>query len=171
LRGLIKNIFNTVFIRSIFFVALSLQLLNCGGLSPGTSTWAQMPGDQVIQVARGQIGASYSYGGKSPTEGFDCSGLAWWSHSQNNIPIPRTVLEQYTSGRSITRSFLMPGDIIFFQTQESCFTCPNYPTHVGVYAGNNIFVHAPKSGKVVKEENLETNPYWKERYLGARRYW
>lgn len=110
------------------------------------------------------MGKKYCFGGRSPKTGFDCSGLAWWSHKQNGITIPRESFAQYRAGKKISRKKLMPGDLLYFQTYKKG------ASHVGIYDGKDGFVHAPNSRKKVQREKL-SNSYYKKRYLGARRFW
>lgn len=103
-------------------------------------------------------------GGRAPETGFDCSGLAWWTHRQAGIEIPPTSVTQFQSGRSIKKPALLPGDLVFFTTER------RGPSHVGIYIGKGRFIHAPKSGSRVSTASLD-EAYWEKRYLGARRYW
>ena len=123
-------------------------------------------GRQILDSAESQMGVDYHYGGTSPDTGFDCSGLAWWSHSVNGIDIPRESDSQYYSkkGKKISKSNLMPGDLVYFETYRKG------PSHVGIYTGKGSFVHSPNSNKSVQEDEM-TNSYYKKRYLGARRFW
>ncbi len=121
-------------------------------------------GSAILMRAKSQKGVPYRYGGRSPEKGFDCSGLAWWSYSQERIGIPRTTKTQYRGGKKISRKGLLPGDLVFFHTVKKSVS------HVGVYAGGRKFVHAPRSGKGVRTSSMD-NSYWKHRYMGGRRYW
>ena len=121
-------------------------------------------GDVIVQSAQSQMGIPYKFGGNSPSEGFDCSGLALYSHRINGIAIPRSTREQFKLGKHINRTDLNSGDLLFFRTMGQSVS------HVGIYMGNDIFIHAPNSRKNVETETLD-NPYYKKRYLGARRYW
>ena len=121
-------------------------------------------GDVIVQSAKLQMGIPYKFGGNSPSEGFDCSGLALYSHRINGISIPRQTSEQFKLGKHINRTELNSGDLLFFRTMGQSVS------HVGIYMENDIFIHAPNSRKNVETETLD-NPYYKKRYLGARRYW
>jgi cell wall-associated NlpC family hydrolase len=121
-------------------------------------------GDVIVQSAKSQMGIPYKFGGNSPSEGFDCSGLALYSHRINGISIPRRTVEQFKLGKHINRTELNAGDLLFFRTMGQSVS------HVGIYIGSDIFIHAPNSRKNVETETLG-NPYYKKRYLGARRYW
>ncbi len=121
-------------------------------------------GKKILKAAKSQVGKRYRFGGRSPKTGFDCSGLAWWSHKVNGLNIPRESADQYYSGRKVSRKRLRPGDLVFFQTYK------RGPSHVGIYNGKGEFVHSPNSKKRVQITRL-SNSYYKKRYLGARRYW
>ena len=121
-------------------------------------------GDVIVQSAKLQLGVPYKFGGHSPSEGFDCSGLAMYSYRINGISIPRKTTDQFKLGKHITRTELNSGDLLFFRTMGRSVS------HVGIYLGNDLFIHAPSSRKNIQIETLN-KPYYKKRYLGARRYW
>ena len=118
-------------------------------------------GDNIANLVKSKLGCPYEYGATGP-DSFDCSGLAYWAHLMNGIPIPRTSLQQSNGGSSV--GSLEPGDLVFFVTSGSQIS------HVGVYIGNNQFIHAPKPGDVVKTASLSSS-YWQKAYRHARRYW
>jgi len=132
--------------------------------SPQVNKTSETLGEFIVKSAKLQMGAPYKFGGNSPGEGFDCSGLALYSHRINGISIPRRTAEQFEQGKHINRTELNSGDLLFFRTMGPSVS------HVGIYIGNDIFIHAPNSRKNVQIETLD-NPYYKKRYLGARRYW
>lgn len=115
----------------------------------------------VIDVALNQIGTPYRYGGKSP-RGFDCSGLVHYAYYQTGRDIPRNTSAQYRYARKINYSNLREGDLVFFHIPRV------KNKHVGIYIGNNQFVHAPSSGKKVKISSLDS-PYWRKYFLSAAR--
>lgn len=115
----------------------------------------------VVNTARSVIGAPYKYGGDSPAQGFDCSGLVWWVYRVNGYDLPRVSYKQWGAGRKVTDR-LMPGDIVFYRTYTG------KGMHTGIYTGKETFVHSPKSGGRVREEDTGKN-YWQRRYLGAKR--
>lgn len=116
----------------------------------------------VIDTARRQLGIAYKYGGTSPSEGFDCSGLVFYSFLNAGISLPRTTVEQYRATRPIRKDRIKRGDLLFFKIYRSKIS------HVGIYLGNRRFIHAPSSGKTVEVANLD-NPYWRKHFVGARR--
>ncbi|MDO7597453.1 MAG: C40 family peptidase [Pseudomonadota bacterium] len=132
--------------------------------SPHVNNTTETLGDVIVQSAKLQMGIPYKFGGNSPSEGFDCSGLALYSHRINGISIPRQTAEQFKLGKHINRNQLNSGDLLFFRTMGQSVS------HVGIYMENDIFIHAPNSRKNVETETLD-NSYYKKRYLGARRYW
>lgn len=121
-------------------------------------------GAAVAEWARRSLGTRYHFGGRSPAEGFDCSGLAWWAHRQAGIDIPPSAESQFGKGRKVSAEAVLPGDLLFFTTDR------RGPSHVGVSLGGDRFAHAPKKGRPVSVDS-RADAYWKKRYLGARRYW
>lgn len=110
-----------------------------------------------------QIGIRYRYGGTSPDNGFDCSGLVHYSAMESlGLRLPRRSTEIARSGKPVKRQELSVGDLVFFNTLGARYS------HVGIYVGSNMFVHAPSSGGVVRLENM-TAPYWNKRFTGGRR--
>ena len=140
---------------------LSLALLAACAI-PGPRKATRVSGERLVRTARSQIGKPYRFGGCSPKKGFDCSGLVWWVHRRHGVMLPRSSRLQFKGGRRVRRKHLSPGDLLFFKTKKSV-------SHVGIYTGRGTFIHAPSSGKSVRESRLN-NPYWKKRYLGAKRY-
>ncbi len=121
-------------------------------------------GELILESAKSQLGKRYRFGGTSPGTGFDCSGLSWYSHKQNGINIPRISSDQFKKGIQVLRKNLSPGDLVFFETYRRGVS------HVGIYQGNDSFIHALNRNKNVMIHRLSDN-YYKKRYLGARRYW
>jgi cell wall-associated NlpC family hydrolase len=109
------------------------------------------------------LGVPYRFGGTSPLTGFDCSGFVGKVFADAlGFGMPRTAAEMAQMGEQVNRAELKPGDLVFFNTMRRAFS------HVGIYLGNNQFVHAPSSGGVVRVEDMRIN-YWAARYDGARR--
>lgn len=116
----------------------------------------------IANFAMQYVGYPYVYGAESPEYGFDCSGLVYYSYGQFGYKLMRTADDQMdNNGTAIARDSLQVGDLVFFGNGS-------YANHVGIYIGNNNFVHAanPSSGVRVSSMN-ET--YYANRYLGARR--
>jgi murein DD-endopeptidase len=115
-----------------------------------------------VQTARTLVGIPYRWGGDSPEEGFDCSGLTWYTYAHAGVSLPRSAREQYRLLLPVAREQVRPGDLVFFRPP------PGRGWHVGIYVGDNLFIHAPSTGKTVRYTSL-TNPYWQAAYLGAGR--
>jgi cell wall-associated NlpC family hydrolase len=115
---------------------------------------------RIVRTAQHYLGAPYRYGGDTP-RGFDCSGFVKYVYQRNGINLPRSVPGQYEAGRHIGRSQARQGDLVFFRTSRS-----RRLSHVGIYLGNNRFIHAPRTGKRVSYAKMD-EPYWKKRYAGA----
>ncbi len=117
--------------------------------------------DQLISNAKAHLGSPYLFGGTSH-EGFDCSGFSQVVFKQTGIDIPRTTGEQFETGIAVKKEDLQKGDLIFFETIRKG------PSHLGIYIGDNKFIHS-SSSKGVAISNLDDPYYWGPRYLGARR--
>ncbi len=103
-------------------------------------------GAQVIAIASRYFGVPYRYGGTTP-RGFDCSGLTQYVYAQLGIDLPRTAAQQYGATRRISRSEAQPGDLVFFFGGGGI-------SHVGIYAGDNMMIAAPRSGTVVRKQKI-----------------
>ena len=111
----------------------------------------------AVQAAESQIGVPYQWGGESPGQGFDCSGLTQWSWRQAGVSIPRTADAQYQSVARVPLSAMEPGDLVFWGSG-------GYAQHVAIYIGSGDVVDAPSSGQDVQEQ-----PIWSNGLLGAGR--
>lgn len=126
-------------------------------------TWSQRAEEILIQ-ALSLTGVDYKYGGRSPETGFDCSGfVAYVFKHAAQISLPPSARMISEMGNTVKREDLQPGDLVFFNTLRSTFS------HVGIYLGNNKFIHAPSAGNQVRIENMDDR-YWKKRYNGAKRF-
>jgi cell wall-associated NlpC family hydrolase len=115
---------------------------------------------RAATIAAQQLGIPYRYGGSTPN-GFDCSGLVYYSYQQAGLATPRTSAAQFSAARPIELREARPGDLLFFATQKSV-------THVGIYVGDNTFVHAPSSGKTVSVARI-TDAYYRDHFVAAGR--
>jgi cell wall-associated NlpC family hydrolase len=115
--------------------------------------------DALIRTALSLVGTPYVWGG-ADTTGFDCSGFTSYAYGRLGIHIPRTADAQFASGRPIAGDPL-PGDLVFFQTYDYG------ASHVGIYLGNGRFVNS--IGPNVHVASF-ASPYFRSRYLGARRF-
>ncbi|ARP95860.1 hypothetical protein CAL15_16635 [Bordetella genomosp. 13] len=117
----------------------------------------------LVGAALSQLGVRYRFGGNSPDTGFDCSGLVRYSAERSlGLKLPRNAAEIAGWGMSVARDELRPGDLVFFNTMGRRYS------HVGIYMGDNRFVHSPSAGGVVRVEDMKM-AYWSKRYNGARR--
>lgn len=117
----------------------------------------------VAMQALAYLGTPYRTGGLSPQTGFDCSGLVAYAYREGaGLALPRNTQDLSHAGEPVERTALRPGDLVFYNTQRREYS------HVGIYLGENRFIHAPSSGGEVRVENLRAG-YWMRRYSGARR--
>ena len=112
----------------------------------------------ALRYAVQQIGDNYVWGAAGPIK-WDCSGLTMRSFQQAGVRLPHSSRAQFSYGRSITRSNLQPGDLVFFGSPIS---------HVGIYIGKNKMVHAPRPGARVQIAEFG-NYFGRKKYVGARR--
>ena len=109
------------------------------------------------------VGVPYRRGGNTVESGLDCSGFTRLVFlDSNGIDLPRTAAEQSQMGTRVSMEELKPGDLVFFNTMRRA------NSHVGIYLGNDQFVHAPKPGAEIRVENMH-QAYWVNKYTGARR--
>ena len=126
------------------------------------ATSSTASGSAIVNTANQYLGTRYSYGGASPS-GFDCSGFVYYVLNTLGFSPARTPADQYNMGTGVSRENLKAGDIVFFAN-----TYTTGISHVGIYAGNGQFIHAPNSRSTVSYSDL-TSGYWAEHYYGARR--
>ena len=113
---------------------------------------------KIVKLAYQQLGIRYRYGGSSPREGFDCSGLTRYLYQNGaGIKIPRTSIQQRNKSRTVQYANLKPGDLLFFKTGSKT-------NHVGVYIGNHQFIHSPNQRSKVKVTTMN-NAYWQRRFV------
>ena len=113
--------------------------------------------------ALGMIGVNYRWGGTSPETGLDCSGLVRYVFSQvTGVTLPHSSQAISRVGSRVSVDDLQPGDLVFFNTRRFAFS------HVGIYLGDNRFLHAPSAGREVEIATLD-KAYWQKRFNGARR--
>jgi hypothetical protein len=117
----------------------------------------------VALFALGMIGVDYRFGGDTPDRGLDCSGLIRYVFQEvTGTTLPRTSREMSRLGEKVSVANLEPGDLVFFNTRRFAFS------HVGLYLGDNRFIHAPSTGGEVEIATLSQS-YWKRHFDGARR--
>ena len=118
--------------------------------------------DLVVR-ALSLVGVHYRHGGNTPDTGFDCSGMVRYVFQNAfGLDLPRRAEELSRVGAQVGRSDLKPGDLVFYNTLRRTFS------HVGIYLGDNRFIHAPASGGAVRVEDMGQS-YWSNRFNGARR--
>jgi cell wall-associated NlpC family hydrolase len=120
--------------------------------------------NEIVKSAKKYVGVPYRWGGESPRTGFDCSGLTMVVYRLNGLELPRSSRQQWQTGRPVKRSRLQKGDLVFFATSGG-----RRVSHVGIYVGDNKFLHSPGQGRKIRMSSL-TSKYYKTRYLGARTY-
>ena len=117
---------------------------------------------KIVEYAMTFIGTCYVYGGASPSTGFDCSGFTQYVFKNFGYSLNRSSAAQIKNGTSISKDELRPGDLVFFSRAGYAVG------HVGIYVGDNSFIHAPSTGDYVKISSLD-EAYYLTRYVGARR--
>ncbi len=133
------------------------------GETQAAAAGAQTAGDQLVQTALLYKGYSYCWGGMSPTTGFDCSGFANYVCSQHGISLHRVAQDIYTNdGVAVAKADLQPGDLVFFGYSAYCVT------HVGIYIGNGLMIHASTSSTGVIISEIDSR-YYTSMYVGAKR--
>lgn len=161
--------------RAIFFLQAMLACAFVGSPACAAEPPAQAPEIQaesldkkdgvqkVIDDALQLVGIRYRRGGDSAETGFDCSGFVGYVVREAfGLILPRTAREISRTGAPVSKTELEPGDLVFFHTMRDAFS------HVGIYLGNHLFVHSPRTGEAVRVEDLRGR-YWAKRYNGARR--
>jgi peptidoglycan DL-endopeptidase LytE len=119
------------------------------------------PPDKLITFAKKLLNIPYKFGGNT-IFGIDCSSYVKKVYGLMGVDLPRTAREQFNEGEEIEKHELSVGDLVFFRTYAS------FPSHVGIYLGNDLFIHASSKGKKVTINSLET-PYYVKRFIGAKR--
>ncbi|MGV2287477.1 C40 family peptidase [Trinickia sp. YCB016] len=135
---------------------------SAGGAKSFLSGMAGKAGDVVVG-ALNMIGVRYRWGGNTPDSGLDCSGFVRYVFQDTlGLALPRRAEEMSRVGEKVRMSELKPGDLVFFNTMRRTFS------HVGIYIGDNKFVHSPSTGSTIRVDDLDDG-YWEKRFTGARR--
>lgn len=133
------------------------------GAPDGSTSTETNIGQQIANYALNYLGYNYVYGASSPSAGFDCSGLVYYVYREFGYDVSRTASQQYkNNGTSISKSELQPGDLVFFSSNGSSVT------HVGIYIGDDQFVHASTSTTGVIISDL-SSAYYLNAWYGAKR--
>lgn len=134
-----------------------------GDVSPPVAVLRRPRANELVVDALGLLGIAYRLGGNTPSSGFDCSGLVRYVfQTAIGRELPRRAEEISRVGTKVDRSELRPGDLVFYKTLRKTFS------HVGIYLGDNRFIHAPSTGGSVRVDDM-TERYWTARFNGARR--
>lgn len=156
---------------ALFSLAPASAQVSTSDIAMTTATGIQQiataaPADKlsgVLKEAHTMIGIPYSWGGNTPEEGLDCSGFVRYVYGRAaGIMLPRLSSQISRKGKPVAEANLHPGDLVFFNTRRGT------ATHVGIYVGDNQFIHAPKTGSFIRVESMRS-AYWTARYYGARR--
>lgn len=122
------------------------------------------PLESTLEKALGLLGIRYRRGGSNPESGFDCSGFVSHVFREGlGLDLPHSAKAMSLAGEVVAKDELQPGDLVFFNTMRRAFS------HVGIYLGENRFVHAPRRGGRVRIEDM-SGRYWTKRFNGARRF-
>ncbi|MDR2787582.1 MAG: C40 family peptidase [Candidatus Accumulibacter sp.] len=159
--------------RSFLLACTSACLLSaCGGLfptgepgpAPSTRPRASALGREVSLYALGLIDTGYRFGGKNPEAGLDCSGMVTYVFRQAaGLKLSGNAADIARRGRPIRRADMRPGDLAFFNTRNAPFS------HVGIYIGDDRFIHAPSSNGRVRIDKMSAR-YYAQRFSAARAY-
>ena len=121
-------------------------------------------GQEVMLYALGLIDTGYRFGGKNPEAGLDCSGMvSYIYHRAAGLRVTGSASDIARQGRPVDRSRLQPGDLVFFNTRNAPFS------HVGIFIGDDRFVHAPSGNGRVRIDQLSAR-YYAQRFEAARTY-
>jgi hypothetical protein len=120
--------------------------------------------DAIVQRAESYLGIPYRWGGVTPEDGFDCSGLTMAVYDLVGLKLPHSSHAQFAVGTPVRRRDLQRGDLVFFRTAGT----PRV-THVGIFTGRGQFIHAPGKAKTIRKDSLSSD-YFQRRYAGARSY-
>jgi len=143
------------------------ELLEQDGVNLGVARGTDVQADQADNVkllktkAFGFLGTRYRFGGSSRS-GLDCSAFVQKVFNEMDVNLPRTAREQYERGEVVSQGDMQKGDLIFFRTYAS------FPSHVGIYLGNNRMIHASSRDRRVVISSVDT-PYYRSRFIGAKR--
>lgn len=117
--------------------------------------------DEILAIAARHLGTPYRFGSAGGGS-FDCSGFVRTVYSEVGLDLPHSASAQFSMGERVSADELAPGDLVFFRTYT------RGPSHVGIYVGDGLFIHAASRGGEVKVDGLDES-YFRSRYLGARR--
>ncbi len=152
---------------------IALILASCGTAPPSPDTRptsatasvrASEHGSEVVLYTLGLIDTGYRFGGKNPEAGLDCSGMVSYIFGRAaGLKLNGSAADIARAGRPIKRGELRPGDLVFFNTRNAPFT------HVGIYIGDDRFIHAPSTNGRVRIDQMNAR-YYAQRFDAARTY-
>lgn len=152
---------------------LAILMAACSSIPPaaptpprGASGGAALSGvrHEITLFALGLIDTDYRFGGKNPEAGLDCSGMVSYIFGQAaGLKLNGSAADIARAGRPVRREALRPGDLVFFNTRNASFT------HVGIYIGDNRFIHAPSTNGRVRIDQMDAR-YYAQRFDAARTY-
>jgi cell wall-associated NlpC family hydrolase len=164
--------FRDMALRSLLLLTFIFVLAACGGPAPRpvaspetiAPTRLSEKASDVVLYALGLIDTGYRFGGKNPEAGLDCSGMvAYIFDRAGGLRVSGSAADIARLGKAIEREALRPGDLVFFNTTGQHFS------HVGIYIGDERFVHAPKVNGKVRIDRL-SDRYFAQRFEAARSY-
>jgi cell wall-associated NlpC family hydrolase len=153
--------------KYLALIFIAAQLFGCATneKSPisASSSSIDSANSKAVNDALQLQGQPYVSGGESPIEGFDCSGLVFYVYNKQGVRLPRDTWSLANQLPSVQINQRQPGDLVFFNTTARPFS------HVGIYVGEDRFVHAPstRTGRVMLSDLKQ--PYWRERFVAVRR--
>lgn len=153
----------TGYIRSDY-MDVTKKALSSRGNETASAAKASSKGSEIVSFAKKYLGVRYVYGGAS-AKGFDCSGFTMYVMKNFGYSLPHTATGQMGYGTSVAKSALQPGDLVFFCDPSR--SGGKAASHVGIYIGNNQFIHASSGSTHVKIDSL-SKAYYAKYYVGAR---
>ena len=149
------------YIAGLLCIAVSLSACASAPVRPVTG-YTPAIGEKAARTASAMIGRPYKYKGDSP-EGFDCSGLVRYSYLSAGLEVPHGTKQLRGVTKPVGKTYLSKGDLLFFNESGG------KASHVGIFLGGDLFVHAPSTGGKVRKDRL-ADPHWKKSFLEARRF-
>ncbi len=147
-----------VFDRSLVPDPTPVARSSSGRSSSSSGSYTAAPNaslaSQIIAYSKNFLGVPYVWGGTTPA-GFDCSGFVQYVFRHFGIYLPRTTYSQIAMGRSVSRANLAPGDLVFFRSAG----------HVGIYVGNNQYIHAPQTGRTISIDSMANRTLYAARRI------
>lgn len=162
MRNLIVSVLTATALVGTVFSAQAAEQVKNGEDASFFERYTNAAQDVILKGLQ-LVGISYRRGGNDEDSGLDCSGFVRLVFKDTiGLLLPRSAREMSEVGQRVDAHDLKPGDLVFFNTMRRAFS------HVGIYLGDNYFLHSPKPGAEVRVENMQ-NSYWIQRYNGARR--